>query len=88
MKERKKAIALRYQQDRDQAPRVVAAGAGYLAEKILEIAHKNGISVREDSVLAEALSLLEPGSEIPEELYLAVAQILVEIINADRKQKK
>jgi len=87
MKERKKAVALRYRQEQDQAPRVVASGVGYLAEKILEIAQKNGVSVREDSVLTEALSLIEPGSEIPEELYLAVAQILVEIINADKKQK-
>ncbi|MHB1255080.1 MAG: EscU/YscU/HrcU family type III secretion system export apparatus switch protein [Dethiobacteraceae bacterium] len=84
---RKKAVALRYHQEQDQAPRVVASGAGYLAEKILEIAQKNGVSIREDRVLAEALSLIEAGDEIPEELYLAVAQILVEIINADRKQK-
>ncbi|MBS3885980.1 MAG: EscU/YscU/HrcU family type III secretion system export apparatus switch protein [Dethiobacter sp.] len=87
MMKRKKAVALRYHQEQDQAPRVVASGAGYLAEKILEIAQKNGVSIREDRVLAEALSLIEPGDEIPEELYLAVAQILVEIINADRKQK-
>ncbi|MFW0861335.1 MAG: EscU/YscU/HrcU family type III secretion system export apparatus switch protein [Dethiobacter sp.] len=86
MKERKKAIALRYHQEKDEAPRVLASGAGYLAEKILEIAQKNGVSVKEDRVLAEALSLIEPGSEIPEELYLAVAQILAEIINADKKQ--
>ncbi len=88
MKKRKKAVALRYSQEKEQAPRVVASGAGFLAEKILEIAQKNGVSVREDSVLAEALSLIELGSEIPEELYLAVAQILAEIISADQKQQK
>ncbi|MBS4008772.1 MAG: EscU/YscU/HrcU family type III secretion system export apparatus switch protein [Clostridium sp.] len=88
MKKRKKAVALRYSQEKEQAPRVVASGAGFLAEKILEIAQKNGVSVREDSVLAEALSLVEFGSEIPEELYLAVAQILAEIISADQKQQK
>lgn len=87
MKEGKKAVALRYKQEEDQAPRVVASGAGYLADKILEIAKKNNVAIKEDRVLAEALSFIKPNSEIPEELYLAVAQILVEIISADRKQE-
>ena len=57
-------------------PRLVAAGRGALAEKIIEIAFANGVKVREDADLAELLSVLDPESEIPMEALTAVAEIL------------
>ncbi len=72
---RRSAAALRY--EGVGAPRVVAAGRGQLAERILETARANGVPVREDAVLAEALASLEVSTEIPPPLYEAVAQALV-----------
>ena len=70
----KRATALRYE-GRD-APKVVATGRALVAEKILEAAHAAGVPVREDPVLAEALQALELDTEIPPELYRAVAEAL------------
>ena len=71
----KKAAALRYDEDRDKAPVIVACGSGYMAEKIVEIAGENGVPVYEDHSLATVLSQLEAGSDIPQELYQTVVDI-------------
>ncbi|RME69388.1 MAG: EscU/YscU/HrcU family type III secretion system export apparatus switch protein, partial [Nitrospirae bacterium] len=73
------AIALRYEKDRMNAPKVVAKGAGVVAEKIREIARKHHIPIFEDKPLARALYKVPLGSEIPETLYRAVARILAYI---------
>jgi flagellar biosynthesis protein len=70
----KRATALRY--DGPDAPRVIASGRNLVAEKILEAARAAGVPVREDRVLAEALTTLELDQEIPPELYKAVAEAL------------
>jgi flagellar biosynthesis protein len=70
----KRAAALRY--EGSGAPKVTAAGRGLIAEKILEEARKAGVPIREDKALAEALAGLELGKEVPEELWVAVAQAL------------
>jgi flagellar biosynthesis protein len=70
----KRAAALRY--SGDGAPAVTAAGRGLIAERILEEARKAGVPIREDKALAEALSGLELGTEVPEDLWVAVAQAL------------
>jgi flagellar biosynthesis protein len=73
---RRTATALKY--DRvDNAPTVVAVGKGELAEKILAAAREAGVPVREDRLLAEALAVLDVGTQIPPELYRAVAEALV-----------
>ena len=71
----RRAAALRY--DGAGAPSVVAAGRGLLAEKILAAAREAGVPVREDADLAAALSVLAVGTEIPQELYAAVAEAIV-----------
>jgi flagellar biosynthesis protein len=70
------ASALRYTEG-SGAPEVVASGRGLIAERIVAAAKEAGIPIREDAVLAEALAALEVGSEIPQELYRAVAEALV-----------
>jgi len=77
---------LTYREGKDTAPRVVAQGQGKVAEKILALAQEAAVPVKEDHVLAKALSKLDLGEAIPLELYQAVAEILAAIINVDRQQ--
>ena len=58
------------------APKVTASGQGYIADRILEVARENGIPIREDPALAEALASLELDTEIPQDLYTAVAEAI------------
>jgi flagellar biosynthesis protein len=71
-----KAVALRYDPKREEAPRVVATGKGHIADQIVRIALENGISVREDADLVEILSKLDIDALIPLEAFAAVAEIL------------
>ncbi len=75
--DKKKAVALRYSAGKDNAPVVIAKGKGDLAERIIEIAKREGIPVMEDKQLIEALINIEVYEEIPPVLYEAVARILV-----------
>ena len=77
----KKAVALRYDVDKNIAPAIVASGMGHVAEKIIEIAGENKVPIYEDTSLTTILTQLELGSEIPEELYKAVVDIYVFFLN-------
>ena len=72
----RRAAALRYEAGSDQAPRVVAAGKGIVAERIIAEARAAGVPVRDDAALAEALAGLDLGAQVPEPLYRAVAEAL------------
>lgn len=72
----RQAVALRYQPKNDRAPRLVAKGRGYVADKILELARRHHIPVRHDKNLLQVLSRLDLNEEIPPEVYKAVAEIL------------
>jgi flagellar biosynthesis protein len=74
---RKHAAALRYDAESGGPPRVVAAGSGELAERIIALAEEHGVPVRDDAPLAEALARLQLEAEVPEELWAAVAEALV-----------
>lgn len=76
------AVALHY--DRTGAPRVIAKGKGTIGAKIIEIAKANEIPIEENEVLAGALSNVEIGDEIPNELYKAVAEVLVFVLRLSR----
>lgn len=80
-----KAVALRYDPETDQAPVVVAQGRGYIAQRIREVAHENGIPLKEDSELVEYLMALDLYEEIPPELYAVIAEILAFIYSMDKK---
>lgn len=86
---KKKAVALGYDRDEDDAPRVVATGEGHIARQIIAIAEENGIHVRKDKELVEILSHLEIDSVIPLEAYTAVAEILSYVyrVNAGLKEE-
>jgi flagellar biosynthesis protein len=71
------AAALSYDGESGGAPRVVAAGTGAVAERIIALALEHGVPVRDDAGLAEALARLQLEAEVPEELWTAVAEALV-----------
>lgn len=71
----KKAAALKWDRERDEAPRLIAAGKGAMAERILALAEESGLPVREEPLLSAALEELTPGREIPEELYTLAAEL-------------
>lgn len=70
------AAALKYRPGEDHAPRLVAKGAGKLAERIIAAARDAGVPLREDPDLLALLMTLDPGETIPPELYAAVAETL------------
>ena len=72
----KKAVALRYDQDVDGAPRVIAKGDRLLAERIIEVAQSHDVHVYEDPDLVAVLAKLDVDTQIPAELYTAVAAVL------------
>ena len=76
MKKRKRAAALKYEAERDNAPKVVAKGKGLIAEKIIELAQKSQVPIYEDQALANLLTELDLGQEIPPALYPIIAEIL------------
>ncbi len=74
------AVALRYEEGEDTAPRVVAMGTGLIAQKIREIAAEHGVPVLENKPLAQALhKSVDVGQVIPHELFEAVAEILAQV---------
>jgi flagellar biosynthesis protein len=83
-KTRKRAVALRYNPKEDAAPRLVAAGQGHVAERILALAREHGIPIHEDPDLVEILAALDLGELIPEELYGALAEILAFLYRLNR----
>jgi flagellar biosynthesis protein len=74
---RKKAAALQYDHARGGAPKVVAKGRGKMAERIVEMARRNNVPLVEDRNLVQMLEALDLNTEIPTELYQAVAEVLV-----------
>ncbi|MDR3077157.1 MAG: EscU/YscU/HrcU family type III secretion system export apparatus switch protein [Planctomycetota bacterium] len=83
---RQLAVALRYHEDREAAPRVLAKGRGRVAERIVEIARERGIPIRDDPDLVEALAKLDTGSLIPSELYPAVAEVLAFVYRQSQRR--
>ncbi len=73
------AVALKYEDNKMHAPKIIAKGAGIIAEKIKAIAKKHGIPVIEEKPIARSLFKLELNTYIPEELYVAVAKIIAYI---------
>jgi flagellar biosynthesis protein len=86
--ERKTAVALRYDVDRDKAPLIIATGRGPVAEEILRIADENKIPLYEDPELSKLLAKLELDTEIPAELYTLVAEVLFFVYKLDRMAEK
>jgi flagellar biosynthesis protein len=81
----KKAVAIRYEKDNDNAPKVIAKGRGIIAENILSKAKQHSVPVYQNKTLTAMLMAVELDKEIPPELYQAVAEILAYVYRVDKK---
>jgi len=84
----RRAIALGYDPKSDRAPKVLAKGLGPIGEAILAIARKHNVHVHEDPALARSLYVLELGQEVPEDFYVAIAEVLAFVYRLDMKIRK
>jgi len=82
------AAALGYNAKKDRAPRITAKGRGLIAEKIIALARKHDIPIKEDPQLAQILYRLDLDEEIPAELYRAIAEILAFVYTMNERQRK
>ena len=82
---RSHAIALAYNEG-DSAPRVVARGAGPVAEEIVRRAREAGVFVHESTDLVRLLAKVELDAHIPPQLYLAIAEILAWVYSLDKTE--
>lgn len=82
------AVAIKYERGKMKAPRVVAKGMNFIAQKIVEIAKENNVPIYQDPPLAWTLyKSVNVGDYIPESLYKAVAKVLAYVIMLKQKQK-
>ena len=82
---KQKAAALRYDKDKESAPRVVAKGEGTAAENIIKIAKLHNLPIKKDEDLIELLSKVELDKEVPAALYKAVAEVFSFIYKVSKK---
>lgn len=82
------AIAIRYDQSKDQVPIVLVKGQDHIALKMREMAREEGIPIIENKPLARAMyKEVEPMDPIPTEMYEAIAEILALIFQAEQSKK-
>jgi flagellar biosynthesis protein len=84
---RKAAVALKYSPKEDRAPKVTAKGRGFIADRILELAKKHNIPIKEDPDLVQVLAKLDIDKEIPPSVYKVVAEILSFIYSVSKKYR-
>ena len=80
-----KVVALKYDQEGSSAPKVVAKGQGEIAKKILQKADEFEIPIFKNKALAESLLNLDVDEQIPANLYKAVAEVFVWLMNSEQK---
>lgn len=83
---RSAAVAIKDRSRDGALPEITAAGYGYVAEKIVELAFQNGVKVREDKDLAHLLTQIKLESDIPSEALFAVAEILAYVYKANNAE--
>jgi flagellar biosynthetic protein FlhB len=81
------AVAIKFDQEKDKSPKVVAKGMRKHAEKIKEIAKHYGVPILRNVPLAQALNKLEIDEEIPEDLFEAVAEVLAFVYKIREEQE-
>jgi flagellar biosynthesis protein len=84
---RQRATALGYQPG-DRAPTVLATGAGLIAQRIIDAAREAGVPVRSDPALVEALAVLDVGHEVPQAMWVVVAETLAWAYRLDGKARR
>lgn len=84
----KKAVSLKYEPSEHEAPIVTAKGQGLIAEKIIALAKKHHIPIKDDPDLVEILSQLELEEQIPPAVYQVVAEIFTFIYYLNKKYQE
>ena len=83
---RQTAVAVGHDRENKTSPKITAAGREKIAEQIMNLAFEHGVRVREDTALAEMLAALELDSPIPEDAFIAVAEILSMVYKANGQE--
>ncbi len=81
----RKAVALEYNKE---VPRILAMASGILFDKLIKIANDNNITIYEDADLAETLSQMRTGDDIPPELFRAVVEVFAYCYEMNEAFKK
>lgn len=81
----KSAVALKYHSETDVVPKVTAKGEGLVAERIIELAKENQVTIKEDPDLVEILSQVDINKEIPPSVYKVVAELLAFVYKLNNK---
>jgi len=83
---KKEAVALKYNKEKNKAPLVTAKGKNATAQKIIQIAKENGVAIKKDEDLVQLLSKVELDSEVPPQMYKAVAEIFSFVYNITKNK--
>ncbi|WNL16002.1 EscU/YscU/HrcU family type III secretion system export apparatus switch protein [Arcobacter cryaerophilus gv. pseudocryaerophilus] len=81
-----KAVALQYDKNANNAPKITVKGKGETANNIIKIAKDNKIPIKKDEDLVELLSKIDIDKEIPTSMYKAVAEIFAFIYELSNKR--
>jgi len=84
-REQEAAVALGYEAEGSGAPKVLAAGFGEVAKRIMELARESGVHIHQDENLVRLLAQVPVGSEIPEDAYQLVAELLSFLYRTDQR---
>ena len=85
---KKSAVALKYNPEKDYSPIVVAAGHGHAAERIISLADESGVPIYRDDSVAAVLTMLDVGQGVPPEMYSVVAAIYVEVMKLAKERQE
>ncbi len=80
------AVAVRWRDQQERAPRVTAKGRGHTAERILDLARAHGVPIQEDRDLVRLLAALDLDVDVPPHLYRALAEVLAHLYRANRRR--
>lgn len=83
---KKRAVALKYDMNKNDSPIVTAKGQGIVAEEIIKRAKEHDIPIQEDESLVEMLSQLQLNEKIPPSLYEVVAEVFAFVYRLDQKK--
>ncbi|MCL2046297.1 MAG: EscU/YscU/HrcU family type III secretion system export apparatus switch protein [Oscillospiraceae bacterium] len=81
----RRAAAIVYDPQKHDVPILSAFGEGHIADKMVALARESGVPILPDKNISSVLSKVSIGDEIPEELYEAIAKVLIFVSDVDRK---
>ncbi|WP_028393546.1 EscU/YscU/HrcU family type III secretion system export apparatus switch protein [Bacillus cihuensis] len=79
------AAVIKYDNNQEVAPTIIAQGSGQVAKRIIELAQQNNIHMQEDESLIGTLLNIDLGESVPPQLYAAIAEILLLLEEIEKK---